>query len=91
MVSAAVDFPQPDSPTRPYDSPGFDVHRDAAQDPPVDPAHAIADLEVGQLERGGRLDDAHRSSTCCTLSETRLTATTSDAIAMPGKSTVHHC
>ena len=51
--SAAVDLPQPDSPTSPYDSPALDRERHAAQDGAVDPADAVDELEVGDVQRGG--------------------------------------
>ena len=71
---------------------GSDAERDPSQDRPVLAADAVGDVQVAELEHLSRRRlDAHRSSTCWTLSETRLTATTSEAIAIAGKSTVHHC
>ena len=75
----------------------LDRERDRADDLAVAAAHAIGDVEIAQLERG---DDrfpgsaacfqrAHASSTCCTASAIRLTATTSDAIASAGKMLSH--
>ena len=73
-----------------------DRQRDAAENLAVAPAHAVDDVEVAQLEGVRRLDRgrglerlAHRSSTCCRPSATRLTPTIRLAIASPGKSTVH--
>src|SRR6188508_2949288 len=63
-----------------------DLQRDAPKHGSVDPAHAVGDIQVAELER----ELGHRSSTCCTESETRFTATTSDAIAIAGNRTVHH-
>ena len=54
MPSAAVDLPQPDSPTSPYDAPALDRERDAAEHRPVDPAHAVGELEIGDLEGAAR-------------------------------------
>src|SRR5581483_4171010 len=64
-----------------------DRERHAAQDLSVAAADAVDDVEVGQLDCGRVL--AHRSSTFEMLSATRFRATTREAIASPGKSTVH--
>ena len=62
-ANAAVVLPQPDSPTRPYDSPFVDRERQAAQHRPVDAADAVDDLEVVELEVAGAVT-AHRSKVC---------------------------
>ena len=65
-----------------------DRERHAAQHRAVDPADAVDHIELLELERrSSRL--AHRSSTCVSPSAARLTASTSDAIASAGNSTVH--
>ncbi len=74
----------------PVRMPALDRQRHAAQHLPLDAAYPIGDVDVDELER--RLEcgsGAHRSSTCVSPSATRLTPTTSDATASPGKSTVH--
>ncbi len=68
-----------------------DLERDAAEHLAVVATHAVDDIEIAKLERGGGdCGLGHRSSTCCRLSDTRFTATTSEEIASAGKSTVHH-
>src|SRR4029078_6956887 len=64
-----------------------DLERDTAEHGAVDPAHRVHDVDVAKLECGCV---GHPWSTCWTESETRLTATTSDAIASAGNSTDHH-
>ena len=62
-----------------------DRERDAAEHVPLPPPDAVRDVDVLELE--DRL--AHRSTTWAIPSAARLTATTSEAIASDGKSTVH--
>ena len=71
-----------------------DRERDAAQDGPPDPAHAVGDLEVGELESGRGGDGAvggrgHRSKAEATPSAIRFTPMTSVAIARLGNRTGH--
>ena len=67
-----------------------DLERDAAQHLAVAAADAVDDVEVAQLERGsGVLGGAQCSSVPEMPSATMFTAITSEAIASPGKSTVH--
>ena len=89
MPKAAVDFPQPDSPTSPYDSPRPIVNETPGARA-VDPADAVDELEVADLERRRPSSDrAHRSYTSGSPSATRFTATTRLAIASAGNSVVH--
>ena len=60
----------------------------AAQDGPPDPAHAVGDLEVDELERR-RGRDRHRSKAEATPSAIRFTPMTSVAIARLGNRTGH--
>jgi len=71
IASAAVDFPQPDSPTSPYASPRPTESVTPRSTWRSRPPHAVDDIEVAQLECVCRLDCngclerlAHRSSTC---------------------------
>src|SRR5262249_42578348 len=71
---------------------GADRERDAAQHLPVDAAHAVGDIEVGD---GQGVDGfrhglcAHSANALWIPSATRFTATTSDAIATAGPSDSH--
>ena len=66
----------------------LDRERHAAQDRPVDAADSVDQLEVRDVERQRRWL-AHRSYTSRMPSATRLTATTSVAIAIAGKNVIH--
>ena len=100
-ANAVVDLPQPDSPTRPYASPGADVEAHAPQHEAGDAAHDVGHLEVVDLERRGRgaaaalssrpsLRSAHDSDTAWIESAMRLTAITREAMAMAGNNVGHH-
>ena len=85
IAKAAVVFPQPDSPTSPYDSPcpiGKETPRSTA---PVDTAHGVRDLQVLELDGGV----GHLSKSCATASAIRLMPTISVAMAREGKRTGH--
>jgi hypothetical protein len=69
-----------------------DLEGHAAQDRPPDPADAVGDLEVLEIEGrrgGGRALHGHRSKAWVRPSAIRLTPTTSDAMAAAGKRTGH--
>ena len=98
---AVVDLPQPDSPTRPYDSPGLDVERHAAQDrprgcrerctPATDPrpgGRRAARSGLGR--RRGERFGSHSDSTDWSESAMKLMATTVLAMASAGNSVDHH-
>ena len=74
-ANAAVDLPQPDSPTSPY-----------AQHFAVDATHAIRDAQVAQFQ--GRLR-RHSSNASVTPSAIRLMPIASVAIAPAGKIVDH--
>ena len=94
IASAAVDFPQPDSPTSPYASPRSTVSVKPRSTWRSRPRTSVDDVEIVAARAragpaGGGLGGAHRSSTCWRPSATRLTPTIRVAIASEGKSTVH--
>ncbi len=77
---------------QPVGLPLGDGEVDAAQDGSPDAAHAVGDLEVGELECGGRRDGGgvgHRSKAEATPSAIRFTPMTSVAIARLGNRTGH--
>ena len=69
-----------------------DRERHAAEHGPPDPAHAVGDLEVVELERGRRRDGGrrgHRSNAWVRPSAMRFTPMTRMAMAAAGNSTGH--
>jgi hypothetical protein len=90
-------LPAPRLADQPVGLPAANLERDAPQDLPIPPPHAVEHVEVAHVERRGarslRLGDlrrmgAHWSNTCCSPSAMRFTPTTSVAIAPAGNSTV---
>ena len=98
MASAIVDLPRARLPDEPERLVPADLERDVSQREPVLAPYPVGHLSMIDLEcerlRGAGVEvrgsfDGHCASTDSIASETRLTATTSEAIASAGKSVSH--
>ena len=85
IANAAVVFPQPDSPTSPYDSPWPIAKDTPRRTRRSTPRTRVRDLQVLKLDGGV----GHRSKSCAIASAIRLMPMMSVAIASEGKSTGH--